>query len=151
VDAQRQHEEQMMRIYQHGLAVWALVLFTLWLPSPAVAQDFPDMTQDGWVFDIPETAGMGPDPAPYDAVGQWTPTVEDACGYDASCVNWMTQVIACESGGDPNAVGANGETGLLQFKLWLWPGVSNDPYDQIYAAADAYLRGLGYNWVCAPW
>ena len=62
----------------------------------------------------------------------------------------LVNVMYCESGGDPSAVGPNGERGLMQYHpnghnpaaAWV------DPYTQIDIAAQEWAAGLGYLWVC---
>ena len=137
-----------------SVAFWITVFVAaLWL-NATFAQEI-DMTQDGWVFTLPAaSSGWSVSAAPSGyggGVEQWRPAVEGACGGDPSCVNWMLTTIACESGGDPGAVGYYGEVGILQFRPdGLW-GAIWDPGTQIAIAADAYYSGLRHHWVCSPW
>lgn len=76
----------------------------------------------------------------------------DACARHGCDGAQLIRVMYCESGGDPYAVGPNGERGLFQYHpashnmagYWAW----EDPYAQIEIAAADWAAGLGYLWVC---
>jgi hypothetical protein len=64
----------------------------------------------------------------------------------------LVRVMYCESGGDPSAVGAQGELGLFQYHpqshnpAGYW--AASDPYLQIEIAAQDFAAGLAGYWVC---
>ena len=69
-------------------------------------------------------------------------------------INWVVQ---CESGGDNNAVGSQGEIGILQFKPKTWKFLSekfnfegdiHNPDDQKQFFLMAVLKGYGHYWTC---
>ena len=77
-----------------------------------------------------------------DAVNQWRPIVQDACGVGTWCETRIMQLIACESGGNPNAVSAaiNPGTGMHDYGLLqispIWGDIAYaDGASQIYWAA----------------
>lgn len=120
-----------------------LTLIPLWLPAPAVAQEGIDMTVDGWVFDVPETAGMGPE----QPTGQpdWYAEIAEACAVYGCDPDYVYAVMLCESGGDPNAVAynetsGNYTTGLMQIDD-MWGGASMSPVEQIWFAAEHLTAG----------
>jgi soluble lytic murein transglycosylase-like protein len=97
-----------------------LVLLTLWLPAPAVAQELP-----------------------------YTAAIYDACARHGCDGDQLVRVAWCESNMDPNAMGNHGEIGLFQIKPWLWPQVDAwNPYDSIEFAAAMFASGQGYYWEC---
>jgi hypothetical protein len=80
-------------------------------------------------------------------------TIAAECGGDAGCISWMTRVIGCESGWDPNAYRARGDgtgdVGLLQIHDGTWGSLAwAGPYAQISWAADMYFAGGTGHWVC---
>ena len=135
-------------------ALWLSATFAAGVDAKPATQSVPTLENGSWV--LPERSASNR-AVPFAASGygggveQWRDPVEAACGYDASCTNWMLSTISCESGGDHGAVGYYGEVGILQFRPdGLWGAVS-DPYTQISIAADAYYSGLRHHWVCSPW
>lgn len=77
-------------------------------------------------------------------VEQWRSAVDAACAVYGCSTDYVLGVIDCESGGDPGAVGPNGELGILQVDPSLW-GVMG-PVEQI----DFFLDPPpGAWWVCA--
>jgi len=85
--------------------------------------------------------------AQYSAVvEQWRPAVEEACAYYGCSTEQLLGVIACESGGDPGAVGPNGELGILQVDPDYWGVMSSE--QQIAFAAQDFADGYGDKWVC---
>lgn len=79
----------------------------------------------------------------------WDPVVSDACGGDAGCVNRISWLIQCESGGNEGAVSAaiNPGTGMYDYGLLqispIWGDVAYaDGATQIYWAA----QNLGSVW-----
>lgn len=136
----------LFRTITQGLVFGSLLLLT---PLAAGAQDFPYMDEPGWVFDQPESQGMGPDPgASYDT-GGWYPVVAEAAAYYGISADWLYNTMMCESGGDPYAQGAHGEYGIMQVKLWLWPEAGTDPVQQIWFAASMFASGQSSHWLCA--
>lgn len=138
-------------VYRAAVRVLGLVLLVLWLPAPAVAQDIDlgYMGEDGWVFETPETAGVGPD-ASYSEAGGYADVVYEAAAYYGISGDWLYNTMMCESGGDPNALGAHGEVGIMQIKPWLHPGVDPwDPVDSIWYAASMFAAGESGAWVCS--
>jgi uncharacterized protein YabE (DUF348 family) len=87
-----------------------------------------------------------PAPAPVVAsAGNWRDLV---CSYDWDC-NWAIAVIACESGGNPDARSPAGYVGLFQ----IWEGYSanlTDPATNIAAAYSLYQANGRGNWPNCP-
>lgn len=117
--------------------------------------DLAPHSQPGFTAGEPESLGMGPDPAaPASSnsidygygggVEQWRSAVSEACGGDPGCTDYVLGVISCESGGDPSAVGPNGELGILQVDPAYWGTMSS--IDQIYFFLNP---PAGAWWVCA--
>jgi hypothetical protein len=87
---------------------------------------------------------------PATAQSGYEQAVYDACARYGCSGAQLVGVMYCESGGDPSAVGPNGERGLFQYDpnghnpgaAWV------DPYTQIDIAAREWSQGLGYLWVC---
>jgi hypothetical protein len=79
--------------------------------------------------------------------------IYDACARYGCNGDQLVRVMYCESGGNPYAVGPNGERGLFQYHPYghnpaaAWV----DPYTQIDIAAREWAAGLGYLWVCQGW
>jgi hypothetical protein len=84
------------------------------------------------------------------AQGGYEAAIYDACARYGCDGAQLVNVMMCESGGNPYAVGPNGERGLFQYHpqghnpaaAWV------DPYTQIEIAAQEWAAGLGYLWVC---
>jgi len=90
-------------------------------------------------------------------VEQWRPLVER--WFDADEVETALRVMACESGGDPNAVNVrSGAAGLFQHLPKYWPERSRkagwegadifDPEANIAVAAWLQRTGGWRHWVC---
>jgi soluble lytic murein transglycosylase-like protein len=127
-------------------AVYGFVLATaLWLNS-TFAQSVPTFEDGHWVLPAPESAGMGPDPVA--AQGGYEAAIYDACARYGCDGAQLVRVANCESGMNPNAVGAQGEVGLFQIKMEIWGVNAWDPYASIDFAAQMFASGQGYNWVC---
>lgn len=91
--------------------------------------------------------------------------IHDAAARYGAPAGWMVDVMYCESGGDPEAVGhklnINGtrDIGLFQINelTWLWwcdEGGFNglniwNPWHQIEVAAWAFANGYACHWLCA--
>lgn len=121
----------------------------LWLNANAFAQSVPTFEDGQWVLPAPESVGMGPDPvaAQYGSgVEQWRGVATDACAIYGCSPDYILSVMQCESGGDPNAVGPNGELGLMQIDPAYWGTYS--PEGSIYFAAQHLTAGDIY-WACA--
>lgn len=83
-------------------------------------------------------------------VSQWAPTVEAACAVHGCDPGYLLNIIACESGGNPNAWHANpyggADVGLLQINDATWGDVAYaDGATQIWWAA-AHLGTVW--WAC---
>jgi hypothetical protein len=84
--------------------------------------------------------------------GIYEAAIHDACARHGCDGDQLVRVMYCESGGDPSAVGPNGERGLFQYHpqshnmagYWAW----EDPYLQIEIAAADWAAGLGGMWSC---
>lgn len=92
----------------------------------------------------PANSGMGTN------VEQWRNLV--AAYFPAEHVDRMLRIMACESGGNPNAYnGSTGVAGLFQIHpLWQkpWPGDYYDPWTNVAVAYQVWLE-QGYRaWVC---
>ncbi len=78
--------------------------------------------------------------------------IYDACARYGCDGSTLVRVMYCESGGNPYAVGPNGELGLFQYHpqshnpAGYW--AASDPYLQIEIAAQDWAAGLGGYWVC---
>ena len=84
-----------------------------------------------------------------DNVEQWRGLV---AAYPLWDVDRMLRIMACESGGNPNAYnGSTGVAGLFQIHpLWqkAWPGDYYDPAINVAVAYQVWLE-QGYRaWVC---
>lgn len=77
-------------------------------------------------------------------VEQWRPLV--ASIFPGYAVNTVLRIMACESGGDPNATGWAGERGLMQ----VHPSHYDSTYDPYLNLLAAYrISNGGNNW--GPW
>jgi len=118
------------------------------LATGASAQ-VPEMGPDGWLLPEPESAGMGPDMVQETSYGggveQWRDEVDEACAAYGCSTDYVLSVMACESGGDPGAVGPNGELGIMQIDPRYWGTMSS--IDQIWFAAQHL--GNDIYWACA--
>jgi soluble lytic murein transglycosylase-like protein len=80
--------------------------------------------------------------------------IYDACAIYGCDPAQLVRVMYCESGGNPYAVGPNGELGLFQYHpashnpAGYWAAANGDYVGQIYIAAQDFAAGLGYFWVC---
>jgi soluble lytic murein transglycosylase-like protein len=92
---------------------------------------------------------LGANHSPAEAQGgveQWRPTAEAACATFGCDPNYILNVMSCESGGNPWAVGPNGELGLMQIQPAIWGTFS--PEGSIWFAAEHLTAGDIY-WACA--
>jgi len=85
---------------------------------------------------------------PVQAQGGYEAAIYDACARHGCNGDQLVRVMYCESGGNPSAVGAQGEVGLFQIKMEIWPVNAWDPYASIEFAAQMFASGQGGNWVC---
>lgn len=106
---------------QHAVAAILSILAGIGVASPAVAQFAP-------------------------SVEQWRPAVAEACAVHGCSTDYVLSVMACESGGDPSAVGPNGELGLMQIDPRYWG--TYGPVESIWFAAEHLTAGDIF-WVCA--
>lgn len=65
----------------------------------------------------------------------------------------MREIIHCESSGNPNAIGDNGQSfGLVQIHLPSWPDISEEqalnPDFATTFLAEKLSKGQGYLWTC---
>ena len=72
--------------------------------------------------------------------------IDAACAVYGCSTGYLVNVMMCESGGDPNAVGPNGELGIFQVQPAIWGVMSSS--EQIWFAAQHLTAGDVY-WVCA--
>ncbi len=90
-------------------------------------------------------------------VEQWRPLVE--AYFPPDYVNWAMQIMACESGGNPNATNrSSGAAGLFQFLPRYWAGraanagfAGTSPYDptaNVATAAWLLKTGGEAHWEC---
>lgn len=98
-----------------------------------------------------------PPPAPPVSVESWRPLV--AAHFQPEHVDAALRVMACESGGNPNAANPTSTArGLFQFLRGWWSGAwgypAFDPYDpaaNVIAAAWLSKGGSDWShWVCKP-
>jgi soluble lytic murein transglycosylase-like protein len=87
------------------------------------------------------------------AVEQWRGAVDEACAANGCSTDYLLSIIACESGGDPNAVSVainpgtgDHDYGLLQVST-IWGGQDMGPVEQIWFASEHAGRDIW--WVCA--
>ncbi len=86
-----------------------------------------------------------PPVAAHESSGQWRDMV---CSYDWDC-NWALAVIACESGGNPDAYNPQGYVGL--FQIWEDYGANlRDPATNIAAAYSIYSSHGPSAWPNCP-
>lgn len=86
-----------------------------------------------------------PPVAAHESSGQWRDMV---CSYDWDC-NWALAVIACESGGNPDAYNPQGYVGL--FQIWEDYGANlRDPATNIAAAYSIYTSHGPSAWPNCP-
>lgn len=78
-------------------------------------------------------------------VEQWRPVANEACAAYGCDPNYILNVMACESGGNPGAVGPNGELGLMQIDPAYWGTYS--PVESIWFAAQHLTAGDIW-WAC---
>jgi hypothetical protein len=86
---------------------------------------------------VVEAAHWNPD------VERWRPLI--ASIFPAWAVSSALAIIQCESGGDPNATGAQGERGLFQVHPRWHPDSTYDPEGNVRAAYR--ISAGGQNWV----
>ena len=83
----------------------------------------------------------------YDGVEQWRPLVESI--FPAHAVETVLRIMQCESGGNPNATGAQGEMGLLQVHPRWHRDASYDPEANLRAAYRISGGGASFSaWTC---
>jgi soluble lytic murein transglycosylase-like protein len=92
-------------------------------------------------------------PQPTSAAGHIKDTIYSAAARYGVSGNRLLQVAKCESGLNPNAVGAAGEIGLFQFKpstFYAYGGKDiHSVKDQANTAARMFAQGLSHHWTCA--
>jgi hypothetical protein len=151
-------EEIVVRLLAAVLG--ALVLFSSgFTTGTTLAQEVPVLGEDGWILPLQETSDelmetfneVAPDSAPAmssggGSVGSYEAAIYDACARHGCDPSQLIRVMYCESGGDPNAVGPNGELGIFQVDPRYWGYM--DSWQQIEFAAYMFATGQGYNWVC---
>lgn len=88
------------------------------------------------------------------AVEQWRGEVDAACAAYGCSTDYVLGVIACESGGDPDAVSnainpgtGTHDYGLLQVST-LWGGQDMGPIEQVWFGAQ-HLTAGDIMWSCA--
>lgn len=99
-----------------------------------------------------ETSPALPVPATAPVLHQYSyeAAIYDACARHGCNGDQLVRVMYCESGGDPGAVGPNGERGIFQFHPYgEWPYAAwYGPYEQIELAAQLFAAGRADAWVC---
>ncbi len=104
--------------------------------SPGVARPEPPVVAAGLGLSTPPNVEM------------WRPDVQAAGFID---VDAALRVMACESGGNPLAVGAAGELGLYQIHPRWHPDATTDPIGNIAAAYRISNGGRDWSaWTCKP-
>jgi len=86
--------------------------------------------------------------APVSAQYSYQQAAYDACAQYGCDGAQLYRVLLCESGGDPNAIGPNGELGVMQVDPRYWPAAYYGPIEQIHWAAMMFSQGYSYLWVC---
>jgi len=129
--------------------VYGLVLAAaLWL-NGTFAQAVPEFHNGAWVLpgqDEPAAAPLAAQGGYSSGVEQWRDEVDAACATYGCSTDYILSVMACERGGDPNAVGPNGELGLMQIQPAIWGYYG--PVESIWFAAQHLTAGDIY-WACA--
>jgi soluble lytic murein transglycosylase-like protein len=81
-------------------------------------------------------------------VEQWRGLVSEI--FPSYIVDYVLAIMQCESGGDPNETGSQGEMGLLQIHPQFHPDATYDPYGNIVAAYRISNGGTDFSaWTCA--
>lgn len=81
------------------------------------------------------------------AIEQWRSLV--ASIFPAWAVNTALRIMDCESKGDPNAIGAQGELGLFQIMPYWHPDATLDPTGNVLAAYRISNGGRDWSaWSC---
>ena len=116
------------------------------MPSDPVDQSEPVYPAGPVATPPPDNSGMG------NNVEQWRPLV--AAYFPADQVDRALRVMACESGGNPNAYNPSGASGLMQV-LASWadnfgytPADLFDPAINLHVASILYFDGGWGHWVC---
>ena len=120
-------------------------LLTDWLHDLNGPYRTPRRPPTGGVGVAASGRGIGSD------VEQWRPLVEAFFGANTDAA---LRVMACESGGNPNAVNPfSGASGLFQFMGFWWRGVWDpfDPAENVARAAELSQGGTDWSaWTCKP-
>jgi hypothetical protein len=83
-----------------------------------------------------------------DGVEQWRGLVSEI--FPSYVVDYVLAIMQCESGGDPNETGSQGEMGLLQIHPDFHPDATYDPRGNIMAAYRISSGGTDFSaWSCA--
>lgn len=157
-----------MRLFATAFA--AIVLcFSSFTAGTTLAQEVPVRGDNGWVLPVQDTSDTsmrsvqnasdkavetlnnasqnGPAGSSASAtIGSYEAAIYDACARYGCDPNQLIRVMYCESGGNPNAVGRNGELGIFQVDPAYWGYM--DSWQQIEFAAYMFATGQGYHWVC---
>ena len=151
-----------MRSVIAGLAVGLAFAVSGLAADTVSAQEIPVRGEDGWILPVQEAsdelmetfneAASGSAPAPAAALaapsggGSYEAAIYNACARYGCDPNQLVRVMYCESSGNPNAVGPNGELGIFQVDPQYWGYM--DSWQQIEFAAHMFATGQGYHWVC---
>lgn len=150
-------------VYQEPLPLAADHFLVDWEPHPLPLDP-------GWVWPEPpkpspepqkatQDAPKPPEPTPPPASGMGNGNVEQwrglvAAYFPADQVDRALRVMACESGGNPNAYNPSGASGLMQV-LASWadnfgytPQQLFDPAINLHVASILYYDGGWGHWVC---
>jgi hypothetical protein len=87
--------------------------------------------------------------APAASGGGYEAAAYEAAAYYGISGDWLYNIMMCESGGDPGAIGPNGERGVMQVDPRYWDAAWYDPVSQIWWSASMLAAGRSDMWVCA--
>lgn len=123
------------------------------------AQEVPVLGENGWILPTRNTSDGLVKPSngsqqtsqtdassANSSAGSYEAAIYEACARHGCDPEQLIRVMYCESGGNPNAVGPNGELGIFQVDPVYWGYM--DSWEQIEFAASMFSKGLGYHWIC---
>jgi hypothetical protein len=88
---------------------------------------------------------------PRAAVEDYSAAIAEACAYYGCNPGYLESVMACESGGDPNAIAYNPASGNYTYGIFqidaMWGGDAMTPVEQIWFAAEHLTKGDVW-WAC---
>lgn len=140
------------RINQAQESGYSLRIHGLASDRPATPENTPTAGPVAVLTATAEPATPTPEPtrdAPVfgAAIEQWRSLV--ASIFPAWAVNTALRIMDCESKGDPNAIGAQGELGLFQIMPYWHPDATLDPTGNVLAAYRISNGGRDWSaWSC---